>query len=236
MTDLMLIVPHPDDEVFSCGGLFTKMARADKKVTTLTLTRGGSGRTLEMCSRDELPALREVELRGSLHTLGVSDVRILDYPDGRIRDVPRDDIRAEIIRHIEAVKPKVIVTFPPNGANGHFDHITANELVHEALDGAEHQINGLYYFASERPYGGSPRSNFISPDEVAKQHLPPTHYIDVGDALENKLRAMAHHETQARSVMTFMRRLTRKIMVESFHRAYPDYPADEGPVTVPWLT
>ncbi|MDZ7703949.1 MAG: PIG-L family deacetylase [Trueperaceae bacterium] len=236
MTDLMLIVPHPDDEVFSCGGLFTRMARAGKSVATLTLTRGGSGRTLDMCSRDELPAVREVELRGSLHTLGVGDVRILDYPDGKLKDVPRDDIRADVVRHIEEVRPRVIVTFPKNGANGHFDHITVNEVVHEALDRTEHRVDALYYFASERPYGGAARANFISPEEVARQHLPPTHYVEVGDALENKLRAMAHHETQARSVLNFTRRFTRKLMVETFHRAYPDYPADEGPVTVPWLS
>ena len=77
----MLIVPHPDDEVFSCGGLFTKMADTGKRVATVTLTRGGAGRTLGICPQAELPSVREAELRASLDVLGVSDVHIFDYPD-----------------------------------------------------------------------------------------------------------------------------------------------------------
>ena len=46
MIDLLLIVPHPDDEVFGSGGLFARMAAQGKKVATLTLTRGGAGRSL----------------------------------------------------------------------------------------------------------------------------------------------------------------------------------------------
>lgn len=72
--DLMLIVPHPDDEVFSCGGIFSKMSEAGRSVVTVTLTRGGSGRTLGLCTQADLPTLRERELRASLRVLGVQDV------------------------------------------------------------------------------------------------------------------------------------------------------------------
>src|SRR5687768_15166705 len=79
--DLMLIVPHPDDEVFSTGGVLSKMSEAGKRTVTVTLTRGASGRTLGLCAQVELPTLRERELRASLRVLGVNDVYICDYPD-----------------------------------------------------------------------------------------------------------------------------------------------------------
>jgi LmbE family N-acetylglucosaminyl deacetylase len=79
MTDILLIVPHPDDEVFGVGGLLARTAASGRTVATLTLTRGRAGRTLGLCSQEELPALREQELRGSLAALGVEDVTVLDH-------------------------------------------------------------------------------------------------------------------------------------------------------------
>jgi N-acetylglucosamine malate deacetylase 2 len=81
MVDLLLIVPHPDDEVFGAGGIFSKMAAHSKTVATLTLTRGGAGRSLGLCKQEDLPDMREKELRGSLETLKVPHVHIWDYPD-----------------------------------------------------------------------------------------------------------------------------------------------------------
>ena len=247
MVDLMLIVPHPDDEVFGCGGLFSHMADAGKRVATLTLTRGGSGRTLGLCTREALPGVREAELRASLAALGVRDVYIDDLPDF-VPDADRgiaenlglagvDETAgvARVTELLDALEPAVVVTFPPNGSNGHPDHIVTHRWVRGALQKASHTPDRLYYFATERPYSGEARAGFTSPEEIRALHLPPTHYVEVGPYIENKLRAMGQHETQARSVLTFMRRFPRRLLVESFHRATPDYPVGEGPRTVTWL-
>ena len=87
MTDLLLIVPHPDDEVFGAGALLARTAATGGRTAVLTLTRGAAGRTLGLASREELPTVREAELRESLTTLGVDDVTIADYQDY----VPDDD-------------------------------------------------------------------------------------------------------------------------------------------------
>ncbi len=235
MVDLMLVVPHPDDEVFSCGGLFSRMSQFNKRVATITLTRGGAGRTLGICSQEELPTVREVELRASLATLGVTDPFIYDYPDGGLMDVSDEEIVPKLIKHLQQLKPEVLLTFPPNGSNGHPDHVRTNQLVRRALALADHKIKALYYYASERPYDGAAREGFLPPEEIRAHHLPPTHYIEVGEFLENKMRAMGAYETQARSVLNFMRKYSRRLMFESFHRAFPVFPEGEGPRAVPWL-
>jgi len=243
----MLIVPHPDDEVFSCGGLFSKMAEAGRRTVTVTLTRGASGRTLGLCTQAELPTLRERELRASLQVLGVDDPYVFDYPDfvpdaerglapnGGLSDVPEADGVAELQVLLERHRPRTVVTFPPNGSNGHPDHVTTNAWVLRALEPLAFQP-ALYYFASERPYvSETVREGFLGADEVKRLFLPPTHYLDVGPYLENKLRAMAQHETQARSVLAFMRSNPRRLLLESFHRARPSYPHSEGARTAQWL-
>lgn len=247
MIDLLLIVPHPDDEVFGCGGLFSKMAAHGKRVATLTLTRGGAGRSLGLCTQAELPARRELELRASLSALGVRDVYVWDYPDwvpdstrgmahrDGLQTVSADEVVGKIRTLVDELEPRAILTFPPNGANGHPDHVTTHRFVKEALERTEHTPEALYYFASEKPYDGEARQGFWLPERIRECHLYPTHFVEVGDHIEAKLRAMGQHETQARSVLTFMRRFPRRLLVESFHRAAPTYPEGEGPRTVSWL-
>jgi N-acetylglucosamine malate deacetylase 2 len=235
MVDLMLIVPHPDDEVFGCGGILTKMADHGRRAATLTLTRGGSGRTLDLCSREELPELREAELRASLEILGVSHPYVFDFPDGGLTDVPEEDILPAIVAPLERLKPRSLVTFPPNGSNGHPDHVATHRFVRAALKRSRHQPERLYYFAAERPYSGPDRPGFLTAEEIRAAFLAPTHYLDARDYLENKLRAMGQYETQARSVLNFMRKFPRRLTHETFHQARPHYPDDQAPTSAYWL-
>jgi LmbE family N-acetylglucosaminyl deacetylase len=247
MVDLLLIVPHPDDEVFGAGGLFAKMAAHGKQVATVTLTRGSAGRTLNLCTQAELPHKRESELRAALAVLGVTTAYIWDYHDyvpDNSRGIPHHDglqaadsgeIIARLVEVIEATEPRAVLTFAPNGANGHPDHVTTNRLTLQALAAARHAPASLYYFAAEKPYDGEARAGFLSPEAIRAQHLYPTHYVDIDAFIEAKLQAMGKHKTQALSVLMFMERFARRLRVEAFHRAQPDYPEGYGPVTVPWL-
>lgn len=247
MVDLLLIVPHPDDEVFGCGGLFSKMAAHGKRVATLTMTRGGAGRALGLCPQSELPEMRELELRASLRELGVEDIYVWDYPDfvpdtdrgmdhrDGLRGIPAEKIIPDITALLETLRPRILLTFPPNGSNGHPDHVTTHELVMSALQKSAHTPDALYYFASDKPYDSEPRQGFLAPEQIRATHLYPTHYIEVRDFIEPKLRAMGQHKTQALSVLMFMQRLTRRLLVESFHRAAPKVLPEEGQRTVAWL-
>jgi N-acetylglucosamine malate deacetylase 2 len=245
MVDLLLIVPHPDDEVFGAGGIFNKMAAHGKTVATLTLTRGGAGRSLGLCKQEDLPDLREKELRASLETLQVKHVYIWDYPDflpdntrgmehrDGLKAVDFDKVAGEICVLIEELKPKAILTFAPNGGNGHPDHVATHKMVMAALEKSSHKLEALYYYAADKPYKVMAREGFLDLDTIAAQHLPATHYIDVREYMETKLAAMAKHKTQALSVLMFMEHFSKRLMTESFHRAFPKHEAEA--VYVEWL-
>jgi LmbE family N-acetylglucosaminyl deacetylase len=247
MVDLLLVVPHPDDEVFGCGGLFSRMAQFGKKVGTLTLTRGGAGRTLGLCSQADLPKVREQELRESLDALGVAEGYIWDYPDfvpdgdrdmehrDGLQAISADDIVPKIQKLIDDLAPKTLLTFAPNGSNGHPDHVSTHKFVLAALECSSHRPEKLFYFASEKAYDAETRAGFLAPELIREQHLFPSHYVHVQDFLEPKLRAMGCHRTQALSVLNFMQRIPRRIHVESFHQARPEMPKGEGARTVMWL-
>jgi N-acetylglucosamine malate deacetylase 2 len=245
MVDLLLIVPHPDDEVFGAGGIFSKMAAHGKTVATLTLTRGGAGRSLGLCKQEDLPDMREKELRASLETLKVQHVHIWDYPDylpdntrgmehrDGLQAVDFDEVVTRICALIEELKPKAILTFAPNGGNGHPDHVVTHKVVIAALEKSSHQLDALYYYAAEKPYSVTSRDGFLDLETIAAQHLPANHYIDVREYLEPKLKAMAKHKTQALSVLAFVENFSQRLLVESFHRAFPKHEGES--VYVDWL-
>ena len=69
---LLLIVPHPDDEVYGASGTLMDLIEAGFAVGLVTLTRGEAGRMLGLCeTREELARLREAELRECLDVIGV---------------------------------------------------------------------------------------------------------------------------------------------------------------------
>lgn len=238
MTDLLLIVPHPDDEVFGAGALLARTAAAGGRTAVLTLTRGAAGRTLGLCTRAELPAVREAELRAALDTLGVQDVTILDYqdyvpdddrglpPHPGLAAVPEERLLTQMIEVIERVQPKAVLTFPPNGANGHPDHVVTSELATRAVKEAQHRSKALYYYASDKTFEGPQRPGFLPEEQMQALHLMPTHRFDAGDELALKLSAIACHRTQALSVLGFMRNMPERLLIETFHRALP--PVAEG--------
>lgn len=238
MTELLLIVPHPDDEAFGAGALLARTAAAGGRTAVFTLTRGAAGRTLGLCTRAELPGVREAELREALTTLGVHDVTIADYqdyvpdddrglpPHAGLAAVPEEELVARMVEVIERTKPKAVLTFPPNGANGHPDHVVTSALVTKAVKNAEHRVKALYYYASDREFEGPQRPGFLPEEDMRALHLGPTHRFDAGDELAQKLSAIACHRTQALSVLGFMRNMPERLLVETFHRAQP--PVAEG--------
>jgi LmbE family N-acetylglucosaminyl deacetylase len=117
----------------------------------------------------------------------------------------------------------VIVTFGPNGSNGHPDHVCTHHRVREALERCDHCPEALYYFASATPYQGSGRPGFLDPEEIRALQLFATHHVPVGPTMATKLRAMGHHRSQALSVVTFMRDLADRLVSETFHRADPPF-------------
>jgi N-acetylglucosamine malate deacetylase 2 len=245
MVDLLLIVPHPDDEVFGAGGIFSKMAAHGKTVATLTLTRGGAGRSLGLCKQEDLPDMREKELRAALETLQVKHVHIWDYPDylpdntrgmehrNGLLDVDFNEVVTKIAALIEALKPAAVLTFAPNGGNGHPDHVVTHKMAIAALEKSSHKLQALYYYAAAQPYNAMTRDGFLSLEDIAAQHLSATHYIDVRDYMDIKLSAMAKHKTQALSVLMFMEHSSKRLMTESFHRAFPEHRGE--PAHVDWL-
>jgi LmbE family N-acetylglucosaminyl deacetylase len=164
----MAVLAHPDDESLGVGGTLAKYAAEGADVFVVTATRGERGGYHGRRPGDPghpgpaaLGDVRESELRDAASALGVREVSILGYGDGQL---DRADVRrvvAEIAGHVRRARPDVVITFAPDGAYGHPDHIAISQfttgaaiaaangmgLDDDAARADAHAVSKLYYIA-----------------------------------------------------------------------------------------
>ena len=118
--DVLLVVAHPDDE----GAATPYLARAldeHKRVAVVIGTRGSSGKNEAGAEQAAaLGAIREIEARNALATLGITNVWFLSGKDTASQNVLQSlanwDHGAaleQLVRLVRLTRPEVILTFLP---------------------------------------------------------------------------------------------------------------------------
>jgi LmbE family N-acetylglucosaminyl deacetylase len=146
----MCVLAHPDDESLGTGGTLAKYAAEGVETYVVCATRGQRGRFGESAEKpppDVVGRVREQELRDAAKVLGIGEVTVLDYMDGDLDRADAADIVPQIADHLRRVKPQVVVTFGPEGAYGHPDHIAISQFAVAAVVHAAdaHRVSKLYY-------------------------------------------------------------------------------------------
>ena len=196
MPSLLAVFAHPDDETFRPGGTLALLARRGVEVHVLTATRGEAGSCGDppLCSPEELPAVRESELRCACAALGLESPRLLDYQDGHLAEVIPEEIKAHILTAVIEIHPQVLLTFGPDGLSGHADHIAIGRAAAQAYAHCE-DIAAMYTLAVPR--------SLVEQLQMRQVHSVPdeqiTLVVDVASAWLAKQAAMNCHMTQRTS-------------------------------------
>ena len=133
---LMAIVAHPDDESLGLGGTLAKYAAEGVEVSVLMATKGERGRfgtAAKSPGLDIVGKTRADELLKACAVLGVKHVRFLGYIDGDLDQAPAESIIEEIALHIRDLQPQIVLSFGPEGAYGHPDHIAISQFTTAAI-------------------------------------------------------------------------------------------------------
>jgi len=173
---LLVLFAHPDDETFATGGTLAHYARRGVRTLLGCATRGEAGVVHEEGAEppEDMGKVREEELRCACRTLGVEEVRFLDYRDSGMvgspdNEHPRAFVRADpeevagrILSLFREFRPQVVITFGPDGGYGHPDHVAIHRHTVEAWqragdpercpDLAQDPPRKLYYLARPRHY------------------------------------------------------------------------------------
>lgn len=119
---LLVLAPHPDDEVIGCGGLVALHLRDGRPVHVVVATDGaqaGDG------------AQREAESRAALSLLGNATIEFLRFPDRELENARELDFRLAAI--LRQQKPDLIAV--PSPLEIHPDHLALSRAFCDLIAG-----------------------------------------------------------------------------------------------------
>jgi LmbE family N-acetylglucosaminyl deacetylase len=194
LTRALVVMAHPDDVDFAAAGTVATWTDAGVEVTYLMVTDGDAGGFDDDLPREEMGPLRRSEQIAAAKCVGVTDVRFLGYPDGRVEATL--DLRRDIARVVRQVRPdRVLVPSPERNyrrmAPSHPDHRAVGTA---ALDAIYPDARNPYAFPELRAEGLDAwvaREVWISGGGLAEDH-----YVDVTEMFDRKLAALRSHASQ----------------------------------------
>ncbi len=142
--DILVIVAHPDDESLIASYLARAIFDEHKRVAVIFGTCGRSGgNTVGYEQAASLCAVREIEVRSALASLGVTNVWFLggrdtasQNPLNSLETWGHGKVLDRAVRYVRLTRPEVVLTWLPDYADGenHGDHQAAALIATEAFD------------------------------------------------------------------------------------------------------
>jgi LmbE family N-acetylglucosaminyl deacetylase len=197
----MVVMAHPDDAEFGCGGTVAAWAREGWDVYYVVCTDasgGGSDEATDVgpAARRAITTTRKAEQREAARILGLRDVIFLDRPDGTLQ--PTLDLRRELVRLMRRYRPTRVVcqsperTWKPSYPVGrhHPDHLAAGEATLAAV-----------YPASQNPWDFPELlDEGLAPHKVREIYVMGApelnHVVDISATFDQKLAALRAHASQ----------------------------------------
>ncbi|HEY2980305.1 MAG TPA: PIG-L family deacetylase [Anaerolineales bacterium] len=216
---LLAVFPHPDDETLGLGGTLAKYSSEGVETYLVCATRGERGWFDSLGpdpGLDEVGRLREAELRCAAQHLGLREVNFLGYLDGDVDQADPREIIGKIAAQIRRIRPQVVVTFSPDGAYGHPDHIALSQFTNAAVvcaadssfnpkDGPPHRVSKFYYMADSmdlvkgaiETFGGiSMEIDGVIREHKGWQDWEITSRFSTAEHMEKVLAAVRCHRSQ----------------------------------------
>ena len=185
---VLVVIAHPDDAEFTCGGTVAKWAAGDADIRYVVCTDGSKGGDdLEMDDA-ALRDLREAEQRAAAAVLGVKEVVFLRYQDGEL--AAAGDLKRDLVAIIRRWHPHRLLAWDAwRPYQLHPDHRAAGLAAVEAVLAAgnprrfpdlmaeglkAHRVEEVYLFGTD---------------------IPDT-WVDISETFQRKLQAIASHRSQ----------------------------------------
>jgi len=183
---VLVIAPHPDDEVLGCGGTIKKYTSMGDQVYLCIATKAYTPDWTE-----EFIANRKEEIESAVKTLGINKLFLLDFPTVKLDTISQKEINDSISKVVQEVKPEVV--FIPFGGDINKDHKIIFEASLVALrPNLESSVKKVYC------YEVLSETEWAKPAQKIEDVFMPNYYEDVSDYLEDKIKAMECYKSEVR--------------------------------------
>jgi N-acetyl-1-D-myo-inositol-2-amino-2-deoxy-alpha-D-glucopyranoside deacetylase len=234
---LLAVFAHPDDESLACGGTLARLASTGVRIVLVCASRGEKGAAASDMAGADLGRLRVAEMQAAARALGVSDLIILDHPDGHLPWLRQTELAGDIRMAMSVYHPSAVLTFGDDGLYWHPDHIAIHASTTDVVSAWGQSRPTLYYVTM--PIGSvrglvnaamargwsAPERGFWSlpPDAFGLHATEPDLIVDVAAWVPTKLFAIRCHESQMGAVdpLSLINEsdAARWLGTEHFHRA-----------------
>lgn len=172
---VLLVVPHPDDDVVGAGGTCCLHASAGDPVRVIVAYDGALGNPHQRYDANLLPAMREREALAGGAELGLHDYDFLGYPEGH-RPKPPEFLEAvrRLAHRIHEWQPDIV--YGPWIGEHHLDHHILARVLRAALVMADFRGTA---------WGFEVWSPLIA-----------TRVVDISEVVARKRKALYRHTTQ----------------------------------------
>jgi LmbE family N-acetylglucosaminyl deacetylase len=180
--NILIIAPHPDDEVLGCGATIAKYASLGHTLYVLVATRGSKN----LYTDDRIENVRNEALNAH-NVLGVTKTFFLDFPAPELDTVPISDISREISKIIAEFKINVL--FLPHRGDIHNDHkVIFNAGLVAARPVGNYTVKDIYCYETLS------ETEWAAP--FADDAFIPNLYIDISDSMHLKIEAIKCFKSQ----------------------------------------
>jgi LmbE family N-acetylglucosaminyl deacetylase len=140
---VLVLAPHPDDEIIGCGGTVGLLVRAGAQVTVLQATDGSASASFVDQPEAVRRRARLDEAAAVARAAGFA--RTVEWREDNRAFVHRPELVARMRALLEDVRPQLV--FVPFFSDIHPDHVLVARLLAEALEGVD--LPGLRIFGTE---------------------------------------------------------------------------------------
>ena len=205
---ILVIMAHPDDAEFICGGTVARLAAEGRDIHYLLVTSGDKGSNEAGMTPERLTTIREEEQRNAARMLGVREVTFLRHHDGEVE--VNLALRRELAQVVRNWQPDVVFTFDPwRRYEIHPDHRAVGLCALDALAATR----GPMYFPEQL-------SDTVGAHRVTQVYFfstdQPNHWVDISDYMDKKIEVLRCHASQVgdRDMGEFMRQRARPVGLE----------------------
>lgn len=198
---ILVVMAHPDDVDFGAAGTVAGWTDRGIEVVYLMVTDGDAGGFDDTVTRREMAALRREEQAAAAKCVGVTDIRWLGLPDGRVEATL--GLRRDIARVIRQVRPdRVLMPSPERNYEriypSHPDHRAVGSA---ALDAVYPDARNPYAFQDllddEGLEAWTVREVWLTGGQTKN------HFVDITPVIDRKLAALQAHTSQVGHVDGF---------------------------------
>ncbi len=181
--NILVIAPHPDDEVLGCGGTIAYHTQKGDTVHVCFATKAYTPDWSESYIEH-----RATEIKNAHALLGIAQAHYLDFPTVKLDTIPQKEINDALARVVSEVAPEVV--YLPHAGDMHRDHTI---MYHAGL-------------VVTRPSSQSSVKKVLCYETVSETEWDPTSipfraqcYQNIEQYLDIKIKAMQAYDSELKA-------------------------------------